>query len=159
MVRESLGDQLRRIGLLPGVAITLAAALATFALLQQLMPISTRSASPRVVRPVSPANLLVKPATVTDSGGSADPLAAAQRSTERSMAASQSAAVKRARALARSQSRILAAPTRTRPRLPKVIGVIKRPPATPSNAPKPVAHTKPQTKTLPSGGASPAPHP
>jgi hypothetical protein len=53
---ETIGAQLRRVGLLPALAVTLAAALATFALLQQIIPISPNSAQPKTLTPVTPAS-------------------------------------------------------------------------------------------------------
>jgi hypothetical protein len=54
-MNETLGAQLHRVGLFPALAVTLAAALASFAILQQIIPISPNTAAPKIVTPVGPA--------------------------------------------------------------------------------------------------------
>jgi len=143
MVHESLADQLRRVGILPALAVILAAGLATFALLDRLMPISAHSLAPRVVPPsASQADPPVPTAAGHVTG--TDPLAVAQRTTVRTQTAFDRANLKRARALARRQSRLISTAPRTSTTLPRVIPLGKAPHnASKSSTPTDKPHSSP----------------
>ena len=140
MVHEPLADQLRRIGLLPGVAVALAAALATFAFLDQVMPINSRSTAPRILSPASSHGLRLQPIAAPENGDTGAGLAAAERSTQNFFAAKKRDALKNAQALLRGQSRARSTLARRPARIPHVIPIGKTsggqaPPAPPQTQP------------------------
>jgi hypothetical protein len=107
MVSEGVSDQLRRIGGLAAAAVVLAAALATFAILERLIGPATPVPAPRTERPASVGVSAAPPgagaASVVSAAGNsagADPLTQAQIRTQRELARAQRQEV----ALARRQA-------------------------------------------------------
>jgi hypothetical protein len=150
MVHESLAAQLRRIGILPGIAVALAAALATFAVLDQVMPIASKSAAPRVVTPVSSHASGLQPIVAPDTGtsGGAAALTTAERSEAKLLSAQRREAIRQAHAQIRIQNRLVAAQGRRPATLPRVIRIGKSPAPAHQQTPKPSTPTF-QQKTAP----------
>lgn len=69
MVSDTLGSQLRRIGALPALAVLIATALATFALLGRLVPPSVAGSAPQTIKP---AQAVPPPATAAPVSATAD---------------------------------------------------------------------------------------
>jgi hypothetical protein len=148
MVHESLAAQLRRIGVLPGIAVALAAALATFALLDQLMPIASGGTAPRVVTPVSAQAPRLQPIAAPDSGaGGGAGLTAAERGQAKLLSAQRREAIKQAQAQIRIQNRIISAQGRRTATLPRLIRVGKSPAPAHRQTTIPSSHTFKQKTT------------
>jgi len=111
MLHEGIGEQLHRIGLLAAVAITAAAALATFAVLQRVMPISASARSSDTLTTLGQGIRppVIQPATDGSASRTGnDPLAASWRRYEQTLVRNQRHSLRDARRRAAAVSRGLA---------------------------------------------------
>ncbi len=156
MPADSLTGQLHRIGPLAAVCVVLALALGTFALLKRIISTPARTPAPTTVAPPR-TRLEVPPASpnaAAATGGSSDPLAAAQAQTLKGLTRIQQQQGELARKQAAIFRRQLAALNHRN----AAIGTfqVPHPAATQSAAPSPVRSPQKKATTTPArptGGA------
>jgi hypothetical protein len=143
MVSDTLSDQLRRIGLVPAIAVALAAALATFAGLRQIVPAGSSHAP---LLTLTPELHRIVPNQPGLASSGADPLASSYSSYQRRQLAVSKSELDFAKAQDRRELELIQKEARTRSSeaaRPTRVIVVRR---SASTAPRSSRHTS-------SGGA------